>query len=138
VRLQRPLPHDLTAEANVLGSMMLSTQAARVGVSLPSEVFYRPANELIHAIMIDLFKAGEPIDAMTVAAAIMQRNAAQQCGGITYVHDLISTVISPTIIDAAMKIVKDRAQLRGGVPSLPTWHATSPDPRGRKQPHNRC
>lgn len=107
------LPHDLTAEANVLGSMMLSTQAARVGVSLPSEVFYRPANELIHAIMIDLFKAGEPIDAMTVAAAIMQRNAAQQCGGITYVHDLISTVISPTIIDAAMKIVKDRAQLRG-------------------------
>lgn len=111
--MEMSLPHDASAEANVLGAMMLNVEASRLGVSLPSEVFYLPKHELIHEIMLDLFRAGEPIDALTVNAAIMQRGLAGRCGGATYVHDLISGVISPAIIATAVQIVRDRAQLRG-------------------------
>ena len=64
----RQPPQDLAAEQAVLGGMLLSKDAIADVLELVRGVdYYRPAHELIHDAILDLFGRGEPADAITVA-----------------------------------------------------------------------
>ena len=59
----RTQPQDNAAEQSVLGSMLLSKDAiADVTEVIRGTDFYRPAHELIHDAIIDLYGRGEPAD----------------------------------------------------------------------------
>ncbi|WP_344087634.1 replicative DNA helicase [Nostocoides veronense] len=101
------------AEQSVIGSMMLSKDAiGDVAEVLRSADFYRPAHELIHDAIIDLFGRGEPVDAITVADEMTKRGTLQRVGGQAYLHELIQAV--PTAANAGYyaEIVAERALLR--------------------------
>ena len=60
---ERVPPQDLEAEQSVLGGMLLSKDAiADVTEVVRGVDFYRPAHELIHDAIIDLYGRGEPAD----------------------------------------------------------------------------
>jgi len=106
-------PQDVHAEQSVIGSMMLSKDAiGDVAEVLRSADFYRPAHELIHDAIIDLFGRGEPVDAITVADEMTKRGTLQRVGGQAYLHELIQAV--PTAANAGYyaEIVAERALLR--------------------------
>jgi replicative DNA helicase len=106
-------PQDVVAEQSVLGGMLLSKDAiADVVEALHAEDFYRPAHETIFAAVMDLYGAGEPVDAITVASELTRRGDIARIGGAAYLHDLIATV--PTAANAGYyaRIVRDRAILR--------------------------
>lgn len=106
-------PHDLDAERSVLGAMMLSKDAiADVTMEIRGVDYYRPAHQIIHDTIIDLYGIGEPADAVTVAGALERAGQLQGVGGAPYLHTLTASV--PTAANAGYyaRIVKERAQLR--------------------------
>ena len=64
-------PHDLEAEASVLGSILLDRSALdRIASNLEPDDFYRENNGHIYRAMLRLAAAGEPIDNVTMAAEL--------------------------------------------------------------------
>jgi replicative DNA helicase len=110
---ERTPPHDLAAEQCVLGGMLLSKDAiSDVLDVIKSHDYYRPAHQLVHEIILDLFGRGEPADAVTVAAELTKRGDIARVGGAPYLHTLIASV--PTAANAGYyaRIVRERAILR--------------------------
>src|ERR1700730_14321245 len=110
---ERTPPHDVAAEQCVLGGMLLSKDAISdvIEVIRPTD-HYRPAHQLIHEAILDLYGRGEPADAITVANELTRRGEIGRIGGGPYLHTLISSV--PTAANAGYyaRIVRERAVLR--------------------------
>jgi replicative DNA helicase len=109
----RTPPHDVAAEQCVLGGMLLSKDAISdvIEVIRPAD-HYRPAHQIVHEAILDLYSRGEPADAITVASELTRRAEITRVGGAPYLHTLIASV--PTAANAGYyaRIVRDRAILR--------------------------
>ena len=106
-------PQDDAAEQSVLGSMLLSKDAiADVTESVRGADFYRPAHELIHEAIIDLYGRGEPADPVTVANALQRRGELQRVGGAPYLHTLSANVPIAANAGYYAEIVREKAILR--------------------------
>jgi replicative DNA helicase len=109
----RTPPHDLAAEQCVLGGMMLSKDAiSDVLDVIKAQDYYRPAHQIVHDMILDLYGRGEPADAVTVAAELTRSGDIARVGGAPYLHTLIASV--PTAANAGYyaRIVRERAILR--------------------------
>ena len=110
---ERTPPHDLAAEQCVLGGMLMSKDAISdvLEVIRPAD-HYRPAHQLVHEVIIDLYGRGEPADPVTVANELTKRGEIARIGGAPYLHTLIASV--PTAANAGYyaRIVRERAILR--------------------------
>ncbi len=110
---ERMPPHDVAAEQCVLGGMLLSKDAISdvIEVIRPSD-HYRPAHQLVHEAILDLYARGEPADAITVSNELTRRGELTRIGGAPYLHTLIASV--PTAANAGYyaRIVRERAILR--------------------------
>jgi replicative DNA helicase len=110
---ERTPPHDVAAEQCVLGGMLLSKDAISdvIEVIRPHD-HYRPAHQVIHEVVLDLYGRGEPADAITVANELTRRGEIGRVGGAPYLHTLIASV--PTAANAGYyaRIVRERAVLR--------------------------
>jgi replicative DNA helicase len=110
---ERMPPHDMAAEQCVLGGMLLSKDAISdvIEVIRPTD-HYRPAHQLVHEAILDLYARGEPADPITVANELTRRGELTRIGGAPYLHTLIASV--PTAANAGFyaRIVRERAILR--------------------------
>ena len=110
---ERTPPHDVAAEQCVLGGMLMSKDAISdvLEVIRPAD-HYRPAHQIIHEVILDLYGRGEPADAVTVANELTKRGEIGRVGGAPYLHTLIACV--PTAANAGYyaRIVRERAILR--------------------------
>jgi replicative DNA helicase len=109
----RTPPHDVTAEMCVLGGMLLSKDAiSDVMETIRPDDHYRPAHQMVHEAILELYGRGEPVDAITIADLLEKRGELSRAGGRDYLHTLIATV--PTAANAGYyaRIVRERAILR--------------------------
>ena len=110
---ERMPPHDVAAEQCVLGGMLLSKDAISdvIEVIRPND-HYRPAHQLVHEAILDLYARGDPADPITVANELTRRGELTRVGGAPYLHTLIASV--PTAANAGYyaRIVRERAILR--------------------------
>jgi replicative DNA helicase len=109
---RRP-PQDLPAEQAVLGGMLLSKDViADVVEILGAPDFYLPKHQAVFDAIIALFGKGEPVDAITVARALIDSGDLDRVGGVPYLHTLVESV--PTAANAPYyaRIVAERAVLR--------------------------
>jgi replicative DNA helicase len=110
---ERMPPNDVAAEQCVLGGMLLSKDAISdvIEVIRPTD-HYRPAHQLVHEAILDLYARGEPADPITVSNELSRRGELARIGGAPYLHTLIASV--PTAANAGYyaKIVRERAVLR--------------------------
>jgi replicative DNA helicase len=110
---ERTPPHDVAAEQCVLGGMLLSKDAiSDVIETIRPQDHYRPAHQIIHEAILDMYGRGEPVDAITVADELTKRGDITRVGDRPYLHTLIATV--PTAANAGFyaRIVRERAILR--------------------------
>ncbi|MEV4612353.1 replicative DNA helicase [Kitasatospora sp. NPDC049258] len=110
---ERVPPQDLAAEQSVLGGMLLSKDAIAdvVEVLKPAD-YYRPAHELIHGAILDLYARGEPADPITVAGELTKRGELARVGGPGYLHTLVNSVPTAANAEYYAEIVHERAVLR--------------------------
>lgn len=110
---ERTPPNDIAAEQCVLGGMLLSKDAiSDVLDVIRGPDYYRPAHQLVHEVILDLYGRGEPADPVTVSAELTRRGDIGRMGGAPYLHTLIASV--PTAANAGYyaRIVRERAILR--------------------------
>jgi replicative DNA helicase len=82
-------PHDLDAEAAVLGAILLSEDAIDGVIgTLKPEHFYSNANGLIYRAALELSEAGTQVDVLTITRWLRDRERLAQVGGIGYVSQL--------------------------------------------------
>ena len=112
-QFDRVPPQDIDAEMSVLGSMMLTTEAANVvSEMLRGQDFYQPSHETIFDTIVELTGRAEPADAITVAGELKRQGLLSKVGGAAYLHSLIASV--PTAANAGYyaRIVRERAIMR--------------------------
>ncbi|MFJ6771897.1 DnaB-like helicase N-terminal domain-containing protein [Kitasatospora sp. NPDC091257] len=107
------VPHDLRAEQLLLGTTMRSKDAvADVVEILHPASFYRPAHELIHNAVLELYAAGESTDPIRVAGKLTEQGLLARAGGRDYLHKLVNMVRSTAEAEALATLVEDKALRR--------------------------
>ena len=109
----RTNPHHADAEKSVLGSMLLSHNAALMAIeSLKEEDFYDPAHREIFAAMAYLGSMSRPIDLVTLESELGRRGKLEGVGGFQYLIELSRFVPSAANVQAYIKIVDEKSTLR--------------------------
>jgi replicative DNA helicase len=106
-------PHNLEAEASLLGAMLLSRDAVATAFeSVVPEHFYRPLHRQVYESMFDLYRRSEPVDAITAAEELRRRGELDAVGGLSFLAELAGAV--PATINAAhyARIVREAFLLR--------------------------
>ncbi len=111
--IDRIPPHNLEAEMALIGSMLVDREImGTVGEIVQPSDFYAHVHETIFAVLLDLFDRGEPLDKITVAEALRQRDALEKVGGLSYLSSLMDTVQTAASATYYAKIVREKAVLR--------------------------
>ena len=111
---QRVPPHNIDAEASLLGAMLLSRDA--VGVALERGVhpdeFYKPSHRHIYDAIRSLNTGGEPVDPITVGDELRRAGLLETVGGLDALMLLQNATPAITSADRYAKIVRETARLR--------------------------
>ncbi len=109
---RRP-PHDLHAEASLLGAMLLSRDAVAVASEwLTTSDFYKPAHGHIFDAITTLSASGEPVDVVTVSSALEQVGILADIGGRNVLLGLVADVPATTSAVRYARDIADCAALR--------------------------
>ncbi len=112
--LDRYPPHNLEAEAAILGSMMLDGSVAlEVLDEIDEGDFYVGRNRTIFDAAKHLALDGQPLDMLVVADVLEKGGQLEKTGGQAYLHELISSVPSAAGARRYARIVREKALLRG-------------------------
>jgi replicative DNA helicase len=106
-------PQDLDAEAAVLSSVLLSADAFdQVQEILAPEHFYSEANRRIFEGVLDLASTGRPIDIVTIAAWLRDRERLAQVGGTPYLARLVDATPAVSHVAHHAKAIREKWRIR--------------------------
>jgi len=110
---ERIPPHDIWAEASVLGAMMIDPACvATVAEILEGADFYRPAHQTIFAGLLEMSNTGQSCDLVTARTHFADTGRLESIGGIEYLAECVQGVPSSASVGHYAKTVKDKANLR--------------------------
>ena len=106
-------PHNLDAEASVLGSILLDNEAYHnlEGI-LRSEHFYKEANRKIFSAIEILVARGNPADSVTLIEELRTKDQLEEVGGVAYLVGLSDGVPTSVYAKFYAEIVVDKSNLR--------------------------
>jgi replicative DNA helicase len=129
-------PQNIEVEESVLGAMLVAESAlTRVidEVKLNAEDFYLEKHALIFTCVHDLYAASKPVDELSVAEALSQRNKIEEAGGKHYVSELAAKVPAAGNAKHYAEIVQQNSLLRrllGAGQQIQSWvHERDGEPR---------
>jgi replicative DNA helicase len=106
-------PHDLDAEAAVLSSALLSAEAFDQAHEFVSpEHFYSDANRRVFEAITDLQATSRPVDVVSVATWLRDRERLQQIGGTPYLAQLTDATPAVAHVAAHARTVREKWRLR--------------------------
>jgi replicative DNA helicase len=104
------LPWNEMAERAVLGSMMIDPDAFDRAGPLQRRSFYDSRNGMIYAAIAVLALARKAVDPLTVLDKL--GDEAHECGGLSYLNELMQGVGSTRSVDTYAELVRERAAHR--------------------------
>jgi replicative DNA helicase len=108
-------PQNIEVEESVLGAMLVSeptlTRVIDEVKILPGD-FYLDRHRVIFSCIYDLYEASKPVDELSVAEALVQRNEIDQAGGKHYVSELAAKVPAAGNARHYAEIVQENSLLR--------------------------
>jgi replicative DNA helicase len=112
--LERGLPVSMEAERAILAAILLDNslydQAAE---HLTGDDFSLDAHRRIYSRMRDLQESGRPVDMITLMEELDRRKEVESIGGVAYLSSLIDGVPERPSIEHYVRIVRNKALLRG-------------------------
>lgn len=109
----RSLPQSIEAEQCVLGSMITDKNAIAEAIEkLEEEDFYRDGHKVIFRAISEMFKNDMPVDLVTLLETLRSTEKLEKAGGVTYVSELSSSLLTTINLSAYIKIVKEKSVLR--------------------------
>lgn len=112
-KIQLIPPHSYEAEAAVLGSVLIDSEALfKIGDLVQPEDFYKKAHGDIFEAMLHLFSEHEPIDMLSMGNRLKEQSALERIGGQTYLAQIAESVPTASHIVHYANIVQKNATLR--------------------------
>src|SRR5439155_2731771 len=107
-------PHSVEAEQGVLGSMLISPREtiAECVEKIDEKYLYVPAHRTIYNVIVDLWKAGQPIDMITFTQKLRDRDLLESVGGAGFVTSLFTFVPTSANVEYYIDIVREKRALR--------------------------
>ena len=108
------MPSSIDAEKTILGAILLDDSTLlEVSEKLVPEDFFLDSHRRILQRMIDLMNAKRAIDIVTLTQELSQNKEMEAVGGWAYIASLTEGLPRRPVIDEYIRIVKDKAMLRG-------------------------
>ncbi|PIP22725.1 MAG: replicative DNA helicase [Candidatus Nealsonbacteria bacterium CG_4_8_14_3_um_filter_39_7] len=113
VNIDRLPPQNIEAESSLLGSLMLDKNAIfKVVDFLLARDFYKKQHQDVYQACLDLFARTEPIDILSVANKLKEKNLLDEIGGNSYLTELMNSVPTASHVANYAKIVQRKRILR--------------------------
>jgi replicative DNA helicase len=112
--LARSMPANVEAERSILGAILLDNLAySQAAEHLKPEDFSLDSHRRIYGRMIDLAESSRPIDMITLVEELDRRKELEAIGDVGYISGLVDGVPDRPSIEHYIRIVRDKALLRG-------------------------
>src|SRR5438309_10885588 len=122
------LPANVEAERSILGAILLDNFAYNQAAEhLKVEDFSLDSHRRIYSRMMDLAESSRPIDMITLIEELDRHKDLQPIGDVAYVSSLVEGVPERPSIEHYVKIVRDKALLRGVISVSSTAIARASD-----------
>ena len=110
----KPLPQNTEAEQAVLGAVLIEGNAINQVLEIVArDDFYKESHKKIFDAMIELDRAGKPIDILTLFDYLKSRGQLlEEVGGSSYLTYLTEVVPSTVNVEYYARLVKEKAILR--------------------------
>ena len=106
-------PHNLEAEASVLGSLMLDRKAiVRVADFLRPDDFYLDQHAQVYRAALNLYDRSDPIDLLTLAAELERMLVLERIGGQGFLAELESGVPTAANVEYYGRLVEEASTKR--------------------------
>jgi replicative DNA helicase len=106
-------PQDLDAERAVLAAILLDQAGlAKVQTVLIETDFYRTGHQQIFRAMGTLAEQGDPIDHLTLTAALEEADVLKDVGGAAYLAELLQSVATAANVLHHAKLVREASVIR--------------------------
>jgi replicative DNA helicase len=106
-------PQNLEAETALLGCLLLDKDAiVKVGDTLVADDFYENRHKHIYEAIVSLFEKNISIDILTIANRLSEQKLLEQCGGSSYLTELVNSVPSSGHAVFYANIVRKKGTLR--------------------------
>jgi replicative DNA helicase len=108
------LPANVEAERSILGAILLDNLAYNQAAEhLKPEDFSLDSHRRLYTRMVDLAESSRPIDMITLVEELDRRKELEAIGDVGYISGLVDGVPDRPSIEHYIKIVRDKAMLRG-------------------------
>ena len=111
--LERGLPAAIEAERSILGAILLDNLIFDQAAQLKPDDFSLDGHRRIFSRMRDMQETGRPIDMITLVEELDRRKEVEAVGGIGYLSSLIDGVPERPSVEHYVRIVRNKALLRG-------------------------
>jgi len=114
IDLSRGLPASAEAERSILGAILLDNRAFNEAAEyLRPEDFSLDSHRRIYARMMDLTESARPVDPVLLVEELDRHRELEAIGDYAYISSLLDGVPDRPSIAHYVRIVKEKAQLRG-------------------------
>src|SRR3984957_15036648 len=108
------MPANIEAERSILGAVLLDNQSFNDAAEhLKPEDFSIDSHRRIYSRMMELAESSRPIDIITLVEELEQKKDLQAVGDVGYISGLLDGVPDRPSIEHYVRIVRDKAILRG-------------------------
>ena len=111
-RDRRVLPHNLDAEASILGGVILRNEVLLNLENLELDDFYDHRHKVVFEAVRNLEAVAKPIDVVTLENEILKGGKLDAIGGIAFLGELALRVPTADNVVAYTEIVRDHSQAR--------------------------
>src|SRR4051794_26198791 len=111
-RDRRVLPHNLDAEASILGGVILRNDVLTHLETLEVDDFYDHRHKVVFAAIRALEASARPIDVVTIENEVEKQGKLDAIGGVSFLGELALRVPTPDNVVAYAEIVSDKHQAR--------------------------
>lgn len=111
--LEKVPPHDIDAEEAIISALLIDKDTLTDALEiLKPEDFYKKSHEKIFHAIVELFSKDEPVDLVTVATRLKEKDELEEIGGAAFLANIADA--APLAINAVhyAKIIKEKSSLR--------------------------
>ena len=106
-------PHSSEAEQSVLGSMLMSAEAAMAAEEiLTGDDFYNRQYGIVFETIKELNDAGKPVDLVTLRDALQKKDVPEELSSMAFANEVLTQVPTSANVREYAEIVREKATLR--------------------------
>lgn len=111
--LEKLPPQNIEAEEALLGSLLIDKDAIiKIADIISPEDFYKDIHAMIYRVMLELWERREPIDMLSAANRLEEREELDAVGGRSHLASLANSVPTASHIVSYAQIVQRKSTLR--------------------------